>query len=89
MKIALKSLLLTTAVFVVTAVPTQAEPGPMVRAKQLADQAHDILKNDATTDKGGHRVAAMKLLKQAIAEIEAGIAFDKANVTRGENKRKR
>ena len=30
----------------------------------------------ATADKGGHRVAAEKLVREAIAEVEAGINFD-------------
>ncbi len=89
MKSPLKSFLVAAAALTLFAVPAHAQQGAMQRAKELADQAHDVLKNNATLDKGGHRVAAMKLLKQAIAEIEAGIAFDKANVTRGEGKKKR
>jgi hypothetical protein len=30
----------------------------------------------ATSDKGGHRVRAMRLIDQALAEVEAGIRFD-------------
>jgi hypothetical protein len=30
----------------------------------------------ATADKGGHRVKAMELTKQAIEEVKAGIEFD-------------
>ena len=30
----------------------------------------------ATADKGGHRVKAIELVTSAIAEVEAGIAFD-------------
>jgi hypothetical protein len=30
----------------------------------------------ASSDKGGHRVKAVELLDGAIAEVEAGIAFD-------------
>jgi hypothetical protein len=65
-----------------------AQAGPMTRAKELAEKAHESLKENATADKGGHRVAAMKHLKAAIAEIEAGIAFDKENVTKSEGKKK-
>lgn len=32
--------------------------------------------NAATADKGGHRVKAMSLVKQAIEQVEKGIAFD-------------
>ena len=65
-----------------------AHAGPMVKAKTLTEQAHEVLKEVATTDKGGHRVAAMKHLKAAMAEIEAGIAYDKANVTKSDGKKK-
>lgn len=30
---------------------------------------------EATANKGGHRVTAMRLIRQAIAEVEAGIDF--------------
>lgn len=32
--------------------------------------------NNATADKGGHKVKALGLIDQAIAEVRAGIAFD-------------
>ena len=69
------------------AVPA-ANAGPMVQARNLTQQAHEALKNEATTDKGGHRVAAMKLLKQAIDEMNAGIEFDKTHTGPNENKRR-
>ncbi len=31
---------------------------------------------DASSDKGGHRVKALSLTKQAIKQVEAGIRFD-------------
>ena len=31
----------------------------------------------ATPDKGGHREAAIKLVNDAIAQVEAGIAYDR------------
>jgi hypothetical protein len=75
------------------AIATFAAPivqaGPMQHAAQLTQEAHDVLQNGATTDKGGHRVAAMKLLKQALAEINAGMEFDKANVTANEGKKRK
>jgi hypothetical protein len=51
-----------------------------------ADQPHmeaalDALKNargqleEATPDKGGHRGAALRLVKQAITEVERGIGY--------------
>jgi hypothetical protein len=33
--------------------------------------------HDATSDKGGHRVKAERLVHDAIAEIEKGIEFDR------------
>ena len=33
----------------------------------------------ATADKGGHRVKALALTKDAIAEVERGIRFDRRN----------
>ena len=53
-----------------------------------ADQPHmqealDALKraqqelSQATADKGGHRVKAERLIRQAIAEVERGIQFDR------------
>jgi hypothetical protein len=34
---------------------------------------------EASADKGGHRVAAMKLIDQAMKEVQAGIEFDKTH----------
>ena len=78
------ALLITTSL----ALLAPAHAGPMVKAKELADKAHEVLKEGATTDKGGHRVKAMKHLQAAIAEIEAGIAYDKANQTKSEGKKR-
>jgi hypothetical protein len=69
-------------------VPAHAGQNVMENAKALAAKAHQALKDNATADKGGHRVAAMKHLQAAIAEIEAGIAFDKANQTKSEGKKR-
>lgn len=68
--------------------PAKAGQNAMEKAKALASQAHTVLKDGATLDKGGHRVAAMKHLQAAIAEIEAGIAYDKANVSKNEGKKR-
>lgn len=81
-----KSTLILTASLALLA---PAYAGPMVKAKELAAQAHAVLKEGATADKGGHRVAAMKHLQAAIAEIDAGIEFDKANVSKNEGKKKK
>lgn len=53
-----------------------------------SDQPHmqsalDALKNaerelhQATSDKGGHRVKAERLVRQAITEVESGMRFDR------------
>lgn len=58
------------------------------RRAKAADQPHmqaalDALRtaqrelHDATADKGGHRVRAERLISDAIAEVERGIAFDR------------
>ncbi|HXG94761.1 MAG TPA: hypothetical protein VNN73_20635 [Blastocatellia bacterium] len=55
---------------------------------RAADQPHmqaalDALKTarreleEATSDKGGHRANALKLVNQAINQVERGIAFDR------------
>ena len=72
----------------VFAVPA-VQAGPMIQARDLAQQAHDALKNDATADKGGHRVKALRTLKQAINEINAGIEFDKTHTGPNENKKRK
>jgi len=79
-------LLITTLVLLA---PARADQVVMKAARAQAVAAHSTLKNNATSDKGGHRLAAMKHLAAAIAEIEAGIAFDATNVTANEGKRKR
>ncbi|MFO0755803.1 MAG: hypothetical protein U0359_04900 [Byssovorax sp.] len=53
-----------------------AEPQPhMVAALETLKVAHNQL-DKATADKGGHRVKAMALVKDAIEEVKAGIDFD-------------
>ena len=85
------NILTKTALIITTSIAMlgTAQAGPMIHAKKLCDDAFETLRDGATTDKGGHRVAAMKHLKAAMAEIEAGIAFDKANVTSGEKQKKK
>jgi len=51
------------------------------RQPVMRDALRDLQKaartlDRATPDKGGHRVKAIELTKQAIAEVEAGIEFD-------------
>jgi hypothetical protein len=51
-----------------------AYQGNMERALSSLYQALGSLR-EATPDKGGHRVRAMNLISQAIAETQAGIEF--------------
>jgi hypothetical protein len=52
-------------------------------------KAIEALEDKATTDKGGHRVAAIKQLKAALEQIEAGVEFDQTHVTKEEGKKKK
>lgn len=50
----------------------------MEAALENLNDAQTKLEN-ATSDKGGHRVKALKAVKEAIKETKAGIAYDKAH----------
>ena len=67
------SLLVLTSVIIATALPDQpfmkAARGDLNTARNQLQQA--------TPDKGGHRVKAIGLVNSAIAEVNAGIAFDR------------
>lgn len=53
-----------------------AEKQPhMASALNFLEKAHAAL-SSATADKGGHRVKAMQLTNDAIAEVKKGIEFD-------------
>ena len=56
-----------------------AERQPLMN-KALAnlERAEKNLSN-ATHDKGGHRVEALKLVRQAIAEVRKGMRYDNRN----------
>jgi hypothetical protein len=57
-----------------TSKSAEAYQGNMERAMSSLYQALSSLR-EATSDKGGHRVKAMALVGQAIAETQAGIEF--------------
>jgi uncharacterized protein (DUF2336 family) len=64
-----------------------AEGQPAMRnALANLEQAKANLEN-ANADKGGHRVRAMKLVNEAIAEVRQGIAFDNTHSGKAENRR--
>ncbi|MBX7173314.1 MAG: hypothetical protein K1X72_20255 [Pyrinomonadaceae bacterium] len=50
----------------------------MQKAKDNLQEALDNL-NKATADKGGHRNKAIDLVKEAIEQVNKGIAFDRKN----------
>lgn len=73
----LTSFALALALAASTLVPdVTAEPQPKMRA--ALDSLRDAKRSleQATPDKGGHRVKAIDLTKAAIDQVEAGIKFD-------------
>lgn len=60
-------------------VSADKEPQPLMRAAlHNLNQAKENLEK-ATHDKGGHRVKALELTKEAIEEVKKGIAADNRN----------
>jgi hypothetical protein len=53
-----------------------AAPQPQMKSALGALKKAKTHLQRATEDKGGHRVKAIGLVNSAIAEVEAGIAFD-------------
>jgi hypothetical protein len=65
-----------------TAISASALDQPnMTAARNDLNKAENSLRK-ATADKGGHRNRALNLISQAIAEINRGIAFDRATPDR-------
>jgi hypothetical protein len=65
------------------------EPQPeMAAALQHLLEAQQSLQA-ASADKGGHRVNAIQLIDQAMAEVQAGIQYDNTHDTREERERER
>jgi len=60
---------------IAAAKPALAEPQPdMVRAREALTNAIGLLRA-AADDKGGHKIKAVQLIEDAIAEVNAGIEF--------------
>lgn len=53
-----------------------ADPQPRMRDALSHLEAAKASLEEASSDKGGHRVKAISLTKQAIKQVEAGIRFD-------------
>jgi hypothetical protein len=66
------------AVLVACALPSRADQPKMQAALDALKLARRELA-DASADKGGHRVKAIELVEQAIAQVEKGITFDRKN----------
>src|ERR1700728_4001668 len=64
----------TLGLFGATIKPASAEQGNMERAIGWLHEALQSLQ-ESTANKGGHRGRAMELVRQAIAETQAGIDF--------------
>ncbi len=63
------------------------QPQPnMKKALTELEDAREALKK-ATPDKGGHRVKAIKLINDAIDEVNAGIKWDDENKSKDEKKK--
>ncbi|MBZ5596956.1 MAG: hypothetical protein LAN83_01430 [Acidobacteriia bacterium] len=63
------------------------QPQPeMTTALQNLREAQQNLES-ASRDKGGHRVKALDHIRQAIAEVEAGIQYDNTHRSKGEDRR--
>ena len=58
--------------------PAAPDQAFMQKAKDNLQQAKNNL-NNATPDKGGHRNKALDLVKDAIDQVEKGIAYDRRN----------
>lgn len=75
-KLAASTFALLFAASVVTVPRASAERQPQMQDALRALNTAATHLQKATADKGGHRVNALRLTKQAIAEVQAGIAYD-------------
>jgi hypothetical protein len=67
---------IATGLIAAAAKPAVAERQPnMESARAALVEALNFL-HQATDDKGGHKVEAIRLVEGAIHEVEAGISFD-------------
>lgn len=56
--------------------PAIADRQPHMRDALVSLRRAETQLQNATADKGGHRAKAIDLVRQAIAEVDAGIKFD-------------
>ena len=69
---------LLAALTLALSAPSFADQPNMQAALASLQQAKDSLER-AEPDKGGHRVNAIKRVDQAIAEVKAGIEYDRTH----------
>src|SRR5262245_576356 len=72
-----KSLFATVLLLGVFAIAGALPDQPNMQAALVSLRTAKSELNKATPDKGGHRAAAIGLVNSAIAEVNAGIAFDR------------
>jgi methanogenic corrinoid protein MtbC1 len=77
----MKARILFAALFLLATVAFAGAAGdqPNMKAARAHLQTAKRELQLATPDKGGHRVNAISLINQALAEVNAGIAFDRRN----------
>jgi hypothetical protein len=73
-----RTLIIAAAAFCLGGFSTQAFAERQPRMREALVQLQSALGSlqKATADKGGHRVKAIQLTKDAIEEVKKGIAFD-------------
>jgi hypothetical protein len=73
-----RTLLIAAAAFCLGGFATQALADKQPRMREALVQLQSVVDTlqKATPDKGGHRVKAIELTRQAIDEVKAGIEFD-------------
>lgn len=72
-----KSVLAVIVLLAIVAIAGAAPDQPHMQAARSHLQTAKAALQRATPDKGGHRVNAIRLVNSAIAEVNAGIAFDR------------
>lgn len=72
-----KSLFATVLLLGIFAIAGALPDQPNMQAALVSLRTAKSELNKATPDKGGHRAAAIGLVNSAIAEVNAGIAFDR------------
>jgi hypothetical protein len=83
--VAVLSMVLTASPNFFAAQPPAAperQPEMAAALEHLRAAQHAL--ESASHDKGGHRVKALEHVRQAIAEVEAGIRYDNTHTSKGE-----